>query len=481
MKNIEHSIIDMSASPEIIIPNLDAQNKIDSFTKYLLTKNIPYQSRVIIIGQNSIWAFIAIMAIRKAGLVAVPLTNHQSNNQIKEIAKLTKAQLVVGEKQIDFEEKIEFINFHHLEQISEIHYENDIPKFPKDRIALIIFTSGSTGKQKGVSISEGARRAFIIANAVQETENSSKNSPTTITIIATPFSHILANNLAESVFAKNQTMLLLPKFDPQQFINSVVKYKVSKLSMVPSMWSMILSKIPNLKDYDLSFVKHIYFSSEPLNHFQATEAEKYFYNAKIENCYGISEAGPNLFGPHPQDIPRPILSVGYPRKGIEYRIVNNELEIKTPFMMKEYINQPDLTKTAITADGFYKTKDQFSIDSNGFYFFNSRTDNLIISGGKNIYPQEIENILRSHDSVFDCAVISLADQLKGKKAYAFVVVKNNSTATEDILKEHILKQSSPSFIPKRIWIIEKLPMGANLKIDYKNLEKFALDELSKNT
>jgi acyl-coenzyme A synthetase/AMP-(fatty) acid ligase len=172
-------------------------------------------------------------------------------------------------------------------------------------------------------------------------------------------------------------------------------------------------------------------------------------------------------------MPVPDMSVGYPRKGIEYKLVDDVLYIKSPSMLANYHKRQDLYNTALTDDGFFNTKDKFSVDENGFYFFAGRADDMFVSGGENIYPSEVEEIIESHPAIAEAAVIGLPDQIKGTKPYAFVVTTPGLTITEQEVKTFVLENAPAYQHPRRVWVIDQMPLTGSNKINKAELETLA--------
>lgn len=206
------------------------------------------------------------------------------------------------------------------------------------------------------------------------------------------------------------------------------------------------------------------------------EIKRYFPRAsgRIFNGYGLTEVGPGLFGTHPDGIKTPELSVGYPRKGIEFRIENGILQIQSPSMMKEYYRDPEMTRASFTPDGYFITGDLFRVDDDGFYYFMGRSDDMFVSGGENIFPSQVEATLEAHPAVASAAVVALPDERKGTKPYAFVRVNEGVRCTESQIQEFALAQAPSYQLPRRVWRLSRIPLNGAGKVD-----KFYLAELAK--
>jgi acyl-CoA synthetase (AMP-forming)/AMP-acid ligase II len=203
-------------------------------------------------------------------------------------------------------------------------------------------------------------------------------------------------------------------------------------------------------------------------------------HAAVTNAYGTTEGGPIVFGPHPQGIPQPELSVGYPHPRVQTRLIDHdgndpdqgELEMKSPALMNGYYNRPDLP-SPITSDGYYRTGDVFRRDANGFHFFVGRTDDMFVSGGENIYPGDVERMLERHPYVAQACVVPIDDEIKGQKPVAFVITKDGAHLTEDEVKQYALKHAPAYQHPRFVWFIDKLPLSSTNKVDRAVLKRDA--------
>jgi len=232
----------------------------------------------------------------------------------------------------------------------------------------------------------------------------------------------------------------------------------------------------HVKTADLTSLKHIRSASSHFSKKLSESVKKYFPNAVVLNSYGITEVGPGLFGPHPDGLPRPVTSVGYPAHGIEYRIVDGVLQVKSPSMMTSYYKKA--VEDSLTEDGFFNTKDIFRIDENGFYYFLGRSDDMFKCGANRVYPADVESILDNHPAVNSSFVLGLADDIKGAKPYAFVVLENGKQVSEDELKQYCLARGPAYQHPRRIWFLDKMPLAGTNKINKKELEDLARNFLS---
>lgn len=397
-------------------------------------KNINPGDRVGIKGVNTIGFVAVYLGILKLGAIAVLINPQLPQLQIESIIKNNDLKFIWVDPLLSKDKVVDF----------EVHpVKNTDP-------AVILHTSGSNSNYKGVI--RPHQHKIHLKHKFSTTINDRSKL-----LIAQPLTWASGIHQLEMALLKHVTIVFLEKFDSKEFLKKISLHKITGVHATPSMLIMMLKEKELISKLDLSSLKNIGTSSAPISKSLWYEIKEKFPEVHLKNIYGTTESGPSIFGFHPT-LPTPDLSVGYPVSDIDYRIVNGILQIRTSSNLIGYTNTDT---NNLTDDGYFITNDLFSVDENGFYFFLGRADDMFTSGGNNIYPKQIENILIEHPLVKDAAVIGLEDAIKGYKPYAFVV----SNANEDILKEHVLKFFPPSHCPRKIWNIEEMPLNRNLKID----------------
>jgi long-chain acyl-CoA synthetase len=439
------SLIDTEKNKSYTYSDLEAL--INSYSNFLIDKGFIKGQRISIISVNRVEMVALYFAIIKIGAVAVLISPKLSKQQIEFVIQDSKSICLISDKILDFD-----IDCFVFQEITEKSLEVETAEVEFEDPCAIIYTSGSTGFPKGVILSHGKHRWII------EKKIKNKNAEQMITMISSPMCHMNGLSTVEVVLASHATAIVFSKFDPISYINYVREYQATQISAVPSVMSMILEQKIN-KD-DVSSVRHIILASAPTSEKLYHRVKQTFFNARVFLAYGLSEVGPGLFGPHPRGIPTPEMSVGFPMQGIEYKLINSVLHIKSPSSMIDYTK---IDRSQITEDGFFITNDLFRLDENGFYYFVGRADDMFTCGGYNIYPGSVEAAIESHDSVESSIVLGLDDEIKGKKPYAFVVAKNN--LTESDLKQYLLEKLESYQIPRRIWFIDSFPLNPANKID----------------
>src|SRR5262249_32601671 len=145
----------------------------------------------------------------------------------------------------------------------------------------------------------------------------------------------------------------------------------------------------------------------------------------------------------------------------------------------EYHNLPEATAKALTPDGFYITGDVFCRDSEGFYYFVGRSDDMFVSGGENVYPGEIEAMLERHPDIHQAVVVPVDDELKYKKPVAFIVPRPCTAPSEEAVKACALTNAAPYLPPRRVWFLPEMPLAGTNKIDRRTLAQYAAELLSR--
>lgn len=341
----------------------------------------------------------------------------------------------------------------------------------RERPAELLYTSGSTGRPKGVILSH-ASHLWVLETRLRDLQMDDER-----VLVAAPFFHMQGLTMSQLVLAGGGTLILMPNFKARPYIRAIDEHRPTWLTGVPPMMAMILREKDLMDLADLSSVTTIRMGSAPVSGTLLAGIRSYLPNARVINGYGTTESGPVAFGPHPDGLPTPTGSVGYPHPGVQLRLAGpdpdaGELEIKSPGAMIGYLRRPDLGEV-ITSDGFYRTRDLFRRDAHGFHYFVSRTDDMIVCGGENIYPSEVERVLEAMPGVSQAGVVGIADEIKGQKPVAFVVPEPGAELDAASLQKHFLEVAPAYQHPRRIWFLDSMPITAANKRDRQELQRRA--------
>jgi acyl-CoA synthetase (AMP-forming)/AMP-acid ligase II len=291
------------------------------------------------------------------------------------------------------------------------------------------------------------------------------------------------------VLAAHAAMVLLPQFDARRYIEAIGRFHVTFLTSVPTMLALILRETDVLERTDLSSVRAVRMGSAPTTQQLIDAVKKAFPGAAVSYIYGTTEAGPVMFGPHPDGRHQPDLALGWPRPNVEVRLVSPDgsdadegmLWIRTPANMTGYLNLPDKTCEVLTSDGWYISGDVMRRDDTGAYYFVGRADDMFVCGGENIYPGEVETVLERHPDIIQACVVPIPDEIKYEKPFAFVVARVGSRVTEDDVKRHALAHGPAFQHPRHVVFMPELPLASTGKVDRVALRRLALEHRQMET
>ncbi len=403
--------------------------------------------RIALKSLNTIDYVAAYLGILKLGCVAVLVNVKLPKEQIDYVVKDSETKFLWENPKVPKTASTKF----------------EACKVDQDSAAIIMYTSGSTSNPKGVILPH--KHKWII-----EQKSKLPRAEKRIAIVAAPLYHMNGLSNTETVLCSHATLVLLEKFNSRKFLEKISEHKVNSVTAVPTMMSLVLQETDLITTLDLSSVRHIGMASSPISKSLWQNLKSTFPNALLTNGYGITEVSPGMFGPHPK-LPTPEMSVGYPTPGIDYRIVDGILQVRSPSMFLKY-NNVELKNR--TEDGYFITNDLFKVDENGFYYFLGRADDMFVSGGNNIFPRQIESVLEEHPLVKNAAVIGIEDDIKGMKPYAFI----QGGVDETSIIEYIKTKLPPSHYPRKIWNIDVIPLTSVNKIDKQKLREIAVVKLN---
>src|SRR5215216_3195792 len=341
--------------------------------------------------------------------------------------------------------------------------------------AVIIYTSGTTGRPKGAEITHGN----LISN-LESLHEAWGWQPDDVLLHVLPIFHVHGLFVAlHGALHAGATTLLLREFDARRTLQMLASGRCTVFMAVPTIHQRLLD-VPDASQFDLSHVRLITSGSDRLPDEVFTGFQQTFGYTLLER-YGMTETGMNCSNPLKGE--RRIGSVGLPLPNVEVRIVDSEygevlpdgdigdLQLRGPNVFKGYWRQPDKTIEAFTADGWFKTGDLGFREKDGYITLCGRSKDLIISGGLNIYPPEVERVLAEHPAVEACAVIGCLDPEWGERVIAVVILNLTEPVTSDELIRFCRERLAPYKTPKSIVFRSELPRNAMGKVRKAELRK----------
>jgi len=353
--------------------------------------------------------------------------------------------------------------------------EPDVRIDPDD-LLLLVYTSGTTGKPKGVMLTH----YNIFFNAL-DSVTGVELKQTTMDLIVLPLFHVAASVLqAYGTLYIGGTNLVLSRFDPREFLETIEREKVDFTFVVPTMLFRIL-ELPDVKKYDLSSMRMLGYGAAPMPYDRLKKSIEVFGKVLFQG-YGLTETSANICVFRPEDhllegseaqLKR-LRACGREHSNHLLRVVNEknqevapgevgEIVIKSPSVMKGYWKNPEAT-TKVIVDGWFHSGDMATTDEEHYLYIVDRKNDMIISGGENIYPKELEDFLFSHPAILEAAVIGVPHPDWGEVPKGFVVLREGMTATEEELIQFCKKNLAGYKCPKSFVFLKDLPKTASGKI-----------------
>jgi long-chain acyl-CoA synthetase len=336
-----------------------------------------------------------------------------------------------------------------------------------DDTAVILYTSGTTGAPKGAELTHANLddNAEICAHTLLHTRSED------VIFGGLPLFHVFGQTCTLNVAVRSAaTLTLLPRFDPAAALHILRRDNVSVFQGVPTMYSALLNHADTEIDLPALRVCVSGGAAMPVEVLQAFEQR---FGCIVLEGYGLSETSPVACFNHP-DRPRVPGSIGSPVRGVQMRVLDDngeavahgavgEIAISGPNVMKGYWNAPERTAEAVT-DGWFHTGDLGTVDAHGNFFIVDRKKDLIIRGGYNVYPREVEEVLYEHPDVVEAAVVGVAHPDLGEEVAAAVAVKPGATATPEELQSFVRARVAAYKYPRTVRIFDALPKGPTGKI-----------------
>lgn len=440
---------------------------------------------------------ISLYATMRLGATAVPINPIYSPDEIAYIVKNSDAKVVVALDKLlplvekahsafpavsdyvicvtepDLAEKLQQLpaeakkKVHEFTELlmkaSPVGMEVDLKT---DDTAVILYTSGTTGKPKGAMLTHGN----LYSNA-RDVGEYLKMTPADRVLATLPVFHVFALTVVVNApLMQGAEIVLVPRFNPKDVFEAVKSEKATVFAGVPTMYNFMYQQ-PDVDPADFSTVRLAISGGSALPVALLHNFENKF-NVRVSEGYGLSEASPvTCF--NPVDRERKPGSIGTSIVNVENKVVNElgeevasgevgELIVRGPNVMKGYYKMAEETNAAIR-DGWLYTGDLARVDEEGYFFIVDRKKDLIIVGGYNVYPREVEEVLFAHPGITEAAVVGLPDPDFGEAVHAYVVLKDQNLTTDELQSycaEHLAKYK----VPKHFEVLDELPKNTTGKI-----------------
>ncbi|MEY2194699.1 long-chain-fatty-acid--CoA ligase [Neobacillus sp. BF23-41] len=455
---------------------------VDCVAAGLAAQGIRKGDKVALLLGNCPEFVIAFYGILRAGAVVVPINPTYTSGEISYILSNSHARAVITHSSLDstispLREQLEHLTMViYTDSIkSEWTWEsllqktNDIfvsPCIDEDDLAVILYTSGTTGKPKGAMLSH-RNLASNVESLSRLTEFTEEDRLITVLPMFHVFSMTVCINMP---IACGGTIVIVPKFSPAEVVNTIRREKATLFAGVPTMFNFML-QLPEQTAADFSSIRACFSggASIPVELLHKFEEK---YNVRIIEGYGLSETAP-VTAFNPLRGTRKPGSVGIDIPDVKNKVVDpdgievprgevGELIVKGPNVMMGYLGMPEATFSALK-DGWFYTGDLARMDEEGYIYIVDRKKDMILVGGYNVYPREVEEVLYQHPAIVEAAVIGITDNEYGEIVKAFVVTNNESITIDNIL--HFCQDKLAKYkLPKQVEFMKELPKNSTGKI-----------------
>lgn len=334
--------------------------------------------------------------------------------------------------------------------------------------SALIYTSGTTGRPKGV-FKTSKKRIHTLMGYAHTFESTYDDTH----LVAGPLYHAAPYAWAAFSAMLGNTIVIMPRFDAQEFLFLVEKYKITTTFVVPTMLNRILSLADSVKQqYDLSKLRVLTMGGESCPFPLKKRAVQFFSSTRIFEFYGGTEASVVTYL-RPEDQIRKAGSCGRPVLGTQLKLLDEAgtevpdgdvglLYMKNSFLMDYYYKNPEATE-ACYHDGFLTLGDMARKDDEGYYYIVDRAVDMVLSGGVNIYPAEIEEVLHNHPHIYDVAVIGAPDPDWGEKLVAFVVPAMEAKISAEEIQDYVATHLATYKKPRQVFLVDEIPYSPSGK------------------
>jgi acyl-CoA synthetase (AMP-forming)/AMP-acid ligase II len=356
-------------------------------------------------------------------------------------------------------------------------------------ITILMYTAGTTGRPKGVPLIHSGFVAYVLENVEPASPEIEERN-----LLTVPLYHIAGIQGMLAAVYGGRTIVLMRQFELKEWMETVQQERVTRAMLVPTMLKWIVDD-PDFSSYDLKSLKVITYGAAPMPFEVINKAIKVLPWVQFINAFGQTETASTITALGPEDhvisgteeeqekkLKRLTASIGRPLPDVEIKIVDEkgdpvaplevgEILARGPRVMKGYWQDEQKTSQVITGDGWLRTGDKGWVDEEGYIFLAGRADDMIIRGGENVSPEEVENVLYAHPKIEEAAVIGIPDPEWGQQPRAIVVLKKGEDATREEIMEYCRSKLAGFKRPRSVVFLDSLPRNPMGKVLKKELRE----------
>jgi long-chain acyl-CoA synthetase len=450
----------------------------------LKEKDVQAGDRVGVMLPNVPYFPIAYYGVLRAGAIVVPMNVLLKGREVGFYLKDPGAEFMIAWG--DFAEAAEegaedagaeciLVEPGEFEKLlAETEPDRDMADRDGEDTAVILYTSGTTGKPKGAELTH----SNLLTNCTVAADELGEITDDDRLLGALPLFHSFGQTCTLNAGIHGRAMIsMIPRFDPDKALEIIARDEITLFQGVPTMYNAMLA-CESADSADTSTLRLCMSGGSAMPEEVMRKFEEKF-GCKVLEGYGLSETSPVASFNHPNEDNK-AGSIGTPIKGVEMKVVDEdgnevgqgdvgEIVIKGHNIMKGYWNREDATKEAIQ-DGWFYSGDMAKVDEDGYFFIVDRKKDLIIRGGYNVYPREIEEVLYEHPAIQEAAVVAVPHEELGEEVGAAVVLKEGEQLSADDLKAYAKEQVAAYKYPRHVWFLDELPKGPTGKILKREIE-----------
>jgi acyl-CoA synthetase (AMP-forming)/AMP-acid ligase II len=445
-------------------------------------------------------------AVAKLGAIFVPLNFRAKSDELAYMVANAEAKaLFVGSRYLDIVNTM-------LPQLptvkqcilvdskdkNKIYYEDLLGSASSDElvseigdedITILMYTAGTTGRPKGVPLKHSAFASYVLDNVDPASPDIEERN-----LLTVPLYHVAGIQAMLAAIYGGRTLVLMRQFEVKEWLETIQREKATRAMLVPTMLKRVIDA-PDYNQYDLSSLKIITYGAAAMPFEVINKAIQVMPWVRFINAFGQTETASTITTLGPEDhiiegteeerekkLKRLTSSIGKPLPDVEVKIVDEEgkplapLEVgeilaRGPRIMTGYWRDEQKTSQVITQDGWLRTGDMGWIDEEGYIYLAGRGDDMIIRGGENISPEEVESVLHSHPKVEEASVIGVTDPEWGQEPRAVVVLKKGETATSEEIIEYCRSRLAGFKRPRSVVFLDALPRNPMGKVLRKKLRE----------
>ena len=454
--------------------------------------------RVALLQVNCNQCVETYFATAKLGAIYVPLSFRAKEDELTYMINNSEAGIIfVGERYIDLVNSLRpgltsarhFISMEskhnemlcYEDMLSSSPVEEAVTEIEEEDATILMYTAGTTSFPKGVVLSHKSFTIYVLENVTPaDPELEEKN------ILTVPLYHVAGIQAMMAAIYGGRTMIVERQFEAKEWMELVTREKASRAMMIPTMLKQLMDH-PDFSRYDLSSLKIITYGAAPMPLPVIKKAMEVFPGVSFINAFGQTETASTIttLGPEDHVISgseeerekklKRLSSIGKSMPDVEMKVVDDEgcdllvgkvgeIVARGPRVMSGYWKDQEKTEQTIDKDGWVHTGDVGYIDEDGYFFLAGRATDMIIRGGENISPEEVEIVLQSHPKIEEVAVIGVPDEEWGEQPRSIVVLKQGETATAEEIIEYCRVRLSSFKRPRSVIFVEKLPRNPMGKI-----------------